>query len=609
MLNSVKAKIAQSGIIWLKVFKLLHNSSGRTTLAVAIATVVETVLGLGTLYAIKHLVDSISSMGELTIVASQARLEGVYLALGITGLVILLSVLSQSVSNFLRMKQGFLVADFVDRRIHAQANTVDYAFYESPVYHDSLQRAREAGSQRPAQVVSNIVSIGRSAITLIGILVLLAAIEWRLLPALMIILGVALLVRLHFSKSLFAWRTLRTQQERRAGYLDWMITSQSYAKEMRLNGLGPYFAELFSSIRTNMRTEEVRIEQRRMIFEFGVATVGAIIFFAATVLLFQRTMEGELSLGQVVLFVLLFRRAESSGNELVSQLSRVVEDQRYLGQLFAFLDLQPKKPCAITIEDYPTKGAIVAETIQFHGVSFVYEGAAERTLRNVNFQISPGQIVAVVGENGSGKTSLIKLLTRLYDPTEGVITLGGKDIRTLDPERYRALFSVIFQDYAHYAETVTDNIRFGDVQKTQDPALVAHAAKLAGASSFIEGLPNGYDTPLTKLFDHGHDLSVGQWQRLALARSFYPSSSFIIMDEPTSAVDPRAEFELFDSFRERLGGRGALVISHRLSTVRLADYTYVMDAGSILEHGTHDKLIEKGGRYAKLFEQQANYYR
>jgi ATP-binding cassette subfamily B protein len=214
-----------------------------------------------------------------------------------------------------------------------------------------------------------------------------------------------------------------------------------------------------------------------------------------------------------------------------------------------------------------------------------------------------------VGENGSGKTSLIKLLTRLYDPTQGRITLDGRDIRSFDPVDYRRIFSVIFQDYSRYAATVGDNIRFGDVRQHETTPRIMKAAQQADAEVFIRTLDQGYDTPLTRMFDDGRELSLGQWQRVALARAFFPQSEFIIMDEPTSAMDPRAEFELFENFRAKIGHRAALIISHRLSTVRMADYTYVLEKGRIIEQGTHDNLVAARGHYADLFERQGRHYR
>jgi ATP-binding cassette subfamily B protein len=409
--------------------------------------------------------------------------------------------------------------------------------------------------------------------------------------------------RLYFTRKLFDWRMKTAQLERRAGYLDWMLTSNTHAKELRLNRLGDHFSAIYAGLRGQIRDEHLALEQRRLFADLVVAAAGTGIFIVAAGYLTTLAFTGALSIGQVVLFVLLLRRAEASGNEAVSSLSRLVDDHLYLGRLFDFLETKPD-----IIAKHRDEAPRLGSGIQLEGVGFRYEGASRPAVERLDLTLKPGQIVALVGQNGSGKTTLIKLLTRLYDPSEGRITLDGRDIRDFDPVRYRSLFSVIFQDFAMYPDTVAENIRYGDVSLPEASDAVQRAACLAGADGFIRELPLGYNTQLSKLFENGHDLSLGQWQRVALARAFFPRAPFIIMDEPTSAVDPAAEFELFENFRERLDGRGALIISHRLSTVRQADYTYVLADGRIQEHGTHDELIARKGAYAHLFSQQAKHY-
>jgi len=335
--------------------------------------------------------------------------------------------------------------------------------------------------------------------------------------------------------------------------------------------------------------------------------LGAIVFVtAAAWLLSEALTENGRPIGDVVLFVLLLRRAEGSGNEVVGNISKMVDDHLYLSRIFDFLALKPEFDSVETKVDVPHDETAKLELSDVH---FRYIGADRDALKGVSLQLETGKVVALVGANGSGKTTLIKLMTRLYEPSRGEISLAGLDTRQMDPIEYRALFSVIFQDFAHYAETARDNVWLGDISAPADPDRLKLAADRAGASAIIEQLPEGFDTPLTKLFDDGHDLSVGQWQRLALTRAFYAPAQFIILDEPTSAVDPMAEYELFKDFKDKLEGRGALVISHRLSTVRQADYTYVLRDGKIVEHGTHDDLIESNGHYAELFEKQAMFYR
>jgi len=530
----------------------------------------------------------------------------VFFYLALTGAGLLGAVAIKTFANLARTAQGMVVSDYVDREIHSRAISVDLGFYESPAYFDSLQRAREAGSQRPAQVVSTVLLLFKSVLFLVAILVMLAGIEWRLLPAILLAMLAVLFIRLKFTKVLFQWQKNRIQLERRAGYLDWLITSDIHAKELRLGNLGTHLKGLYSDLRQRIRKEHYAIEKRKAVAELIVSGLGTAIFAGAITYLVLRTLAGSLSVGDLVLFVLLFRRAESSGQEFIRHASKLYDDQLFLGQLFGFLSVEPEIKGPATPLALP---APISSGLKFEDVTFRYPSNSEPALKGVDLTVKPGQVVALVGENGSGKTSLIKLMARLYDPTSGRITLDGQDIRKFDPEAFRRLFSVIFQDYSRYATTAGENIRFGDITQPEDAPQIIEASQRADADSFLSALDQGYDTPLTRMFDNGRELSLGQWQRIALARAFFPSSQIIIMDEPTSAMDPRAEFELFENFREKIGNRAALVISHRLSTVRLADYTYVLDHGEIIEHGTHDDLVTAQGHYADLFERQGRHYR
>lgn len=589
--------------LWRGVLSLLKASAPKLSIAVGILTLLEAVTSIGVLYTIKILVDTISI--ELA-ADSESRFGTVVNALFVTGAAILLAALLQRLNSILKMRQGLLVSDHVDKEIHERAISVDLLFYESPKYYDSLERARHGGAQRPARAVANLISMASTAITLIGIFALLASIEWRLIPILLIPIALALFVRLYYTRRLFDWRMSKAQTERRATYLDWLMTHVYHAKELRLNRIGDHLKNQYRSIRTEIRNGEISIEQSRHISEFLFSFIGAVVFIGASSWLLFQSLEQSRPLGDVVLFVLLLRRAESTGSSFVSNASAIVDDHLYLQRLFEFLSVTPQILKPKQAKKLPDK---IIRGISLENVSFRYDGAESDALRHVSLQIQPKQVVALVGENGSGKTTLIKLLTRLYDPTEGTVTLDGMDIKEFDPIEYRKLLSVIFQDYTTYSATVAENIQFGDVSLPPLKDRIIKAAKSAGVDQLINALPQGYDTTLTKLFDNGYDLSIGQWQRLALARAFFPQSEFVILDEPTSAVDPKAEFELFENFRSRLGDRGALIISHRLSTIRQADYTYMLENGAVVEHGTHEALIEENGKYAELFEKQARQYR
>ncbi|RCV91005.1 ABC transporter ATP-binding protein [Billgrantia montanilacus] len=587
-----------------RIFPILWASSRKWALISAGLMVLEIIFGLVMLFLLKYLVDVVTTM--LGSDASTDDIQLVLWAVAVTGLCSLVFLAARGFSGLARETQGLLVAERIDSAIHDRAVRADLAYYESPRYFDTLQRARQSGSQRPVQVVNNLMLLVKNTLMLAAIVAVLATINWMLLPLLVMAIVPALLVRLGFTRKLYDWELRRTQMERRAGYLDWLLTSDINAKELRLNQLGDFLRDRYAELKALIRRERLAISRQRTIVEVGVATVATAAFFSALGYLAWETSVGRNSVGDLVLFLLVFQRAQSMGQELVFQLSRLYEDHLYIGLLFEFLDVRPVISEPILPKPLPTR---MNDGVCFENVGFLYPGTTREVLRSIDLTIRPGQIVALVGANGSGKTSLIKLLCRLYDPTSGRIILDGVDVREYSLDDYRSKFSVIFQDYGKYADTVRNNIRYGDIHQPLDTPMVEEASIRSGADSFIQSLDKGYDTPLTRMFDEGRELSIGQWQKVALARAFMHQSEILILDEPTSALDPGAEFDLFANFRERIDHRAALVISHRLSTVRMADYIYVLDDGEIREAGTHDELIHQGGMYFALFSQQAYYYR
>ncbi len=564
--------------------------------------VVEVATSLATLYLIKRLVDVLTN----TLGAEQANLSQALVYVALTGAVTLAYLIAKAMAALATETQGYIVADHVDGLIHQKAVETDLAFYESPSYFDTLQRARQAGPTRPIGVANNLLQLGRNAIMLVGIGGIIASINWLLLPVLLLGVVPGLLVRLHFTRILYEWQRRRTQLQRRASYVDWLITSEHHAKELRLNQLGAYLTHLHQSLRVLLRQEQTKISRRRTGVELVMAVMGTLALFLSLTYLAWQTAEGQTSVGNLVLFLLVFQRGQGVVQSLLGNISKLYEDHLYIGQLFEFLDVRPN--LVETPHPRPIPRPMVGE-VKIENVTFQYPGAPGIALRNISLRVAPGQVVALVGANGSGKTTLIKLLCRLYDPTEGRITLDGIDARDFASEDYRRVFSVIFQDYAKYAMTVQDNIRFGDIYLPEDDPAIPQAATASGADDFIRQLRYGYDTQLSRAFDEGQDISIGQWQKIALARAFLHQSQVVVLDEPTSALDANAEFELFQNFRDRIAHRAAIVISHRLSTVRQADYIYVLDQGRIAEEGTHDELMHHNGIYKRMFERQGFYYR
>jgi len=585
-----------------RVFPILWAAAPTLTVLASALMLIEITFGLAVLYLIKSLVDALT--GLMGSEAVDAALADTLWIVALTALCSVVFLACRGFAALAREAQGFAVSDHVNRLIHAQAVRADLAFYESPAYFDTLQRARQSGAQRPAQVAANVLMTFKSAILLAGIVVLIATINAWLLVLIGLAILPALLIRLYFTRMQYDWQKGRVQLERRASYFDWLLTSDVHAKELRLNRLGQFLSDSYSSIRRIIRAERVAILRRKTLTELGAGVVVTLAFFGALGFLVVEAVAGHSTIGDLVLFFLIFQRAQSTGQELVSQISRLYEDHLYLGLVFDFLDIRPAIASGQGKPIPPESPGL----IEIRNVSFRYPGTDRYVLRNINLEISPGQVVALVGGNGSGKTSLIKLLCRLYDPTEGAIFFDGRDIREIELSSWRRRFSVIFQDYSRYFASIEENIRYGNIEMSHSREDVVKAAQVAEADEFIRAMPKQYDTVLGRMFDDGHEISIGQWQKIALARAFLPDSSCIVLDEPTSALDPRSEFELFDSFRRRIGDRSAVVISHRLSTVRMAEAIHVLDDGEIKEAGTHDELMATGGEYQRAFTMQGRYY-
>jgi ATP-binding cassette subfamily B protein len=445
----------------------------------------------------------------------------------------------------------------------------------------------------------------QNGVSLAGIFVFLISLYWFLAGALVLAALPALWVRLKFANVQYQWQHQHTTLNRRSIYLSMLLAHDQFAKEVRLFDLGDLFRERVHDIREQIYRGNLRLMVRRAIANLSAEGFAEILTVGVFVYIAYQTIEGHLKIGDLVVYQQVLQRGKAALQGFLSGFSGLYEDNLFLNNLYEFLNLKPKIVNPVHPVIFPQ---LIQRGIEIERVSFQYADTTRYALKDVSLKIRPGETIALVGENGSGKTTLVKLLCRLYEPTAGRITIDGIDLRDFAIAELRQQISVIFQDYAKYHFTARENIWLGNIQSRADRA-VQQAAKRAGAHEVIEHLPHGYDTILGKLFDHGEELSIGQWQKVALARAFLRDSQLIVLDEPTSAMDPKAEYEVFQRFRDLTREQMAVIISHRLSTVKMADRIYLMSNGRIAEEGTHDELVQLNGRYADLFESQAQNYR
>jgi ATP-binding cassette, subfamily B, bacterial len=441
------------------------------------------------------------------------------------------------------------------------------------------------------------------------LLTLSAGLVW-FYPWLLLLLVVAVvptfLGETHFAGLAYSLLYRRTPERRELDYVRMLGASILSAKEVKIFGLGEYLAERYRALAERFYAENRSLAIRRASFGAALSLLGTAAYYAAYVVILHRTVSGTLSVGELTFLAGAFARSRALIESLFGAATSISDQALYLSDLYDFFQMQPAiraKP-----DSLPAPRPIL-QGFEFRNVSFLYPGSGKLVLRDVSLRLEPGERIALIGENGAGKTTLVKLLARLYDPAEGVILLDGNDLRDYDVMDLRKEVGVIFQDYMRYDMLVKENIGFGKIEKLQDLGLIEASAQKSLADSVISSLQSGYNQMLGRRFDSGAELSAGQWQKIALARAYMRDAQLIILDEPTASLDARAEYEVFLRFADLTKGKMAVLISHRFSTVRMADRILVLENGAILEQGTHEQLVATRGRYAELFELQAAGYR
>jgi ATP-binding cassette subfamily B protein len=519
---------------------------------------------------------------------------------------VLVATLS-GVQRGLSLCQALLRAQLGQRvnvMILEKALTLQLAQFEDSEFYDKLTRARREASSRPLSLVMRTFGLLQNAISLLSFAVLLVRFSpWTVVV--LLLAGVpAFIAETKFSGDafrLFRWRSPETRMQM---YLETVLAREDHVKEVRLFGLGARFLQRYRDIFTRLYGQDRALSIRRDTWGFALGLLTTVTLYAAYAWIALAAVHGSITLGQMTMYLLLFRQGQAAVAAMLSAVGGMYEDNLYLSTLYDYLET-PVPP----LHGAAHRGPDPQAGIVFEHVSFSYPDAAEATLVDINLQLPPGSSLALVGENGSGKTTLIKLLTRLYQPTAGRILFEGLDIRDWDEAALRERIGVIFQDFARYQLRVGENVGAGDEAHFEDEVRWREAAEKGRAAEFIAELPLGYETQLGKWFRDGCELSGGQWQKIALSRAFMRTGAdVLVLDEPTAAMDARAEAEVFEHFRQLARGRITILISHRFSTVRMADQIAVLDHGRIIERGTHKQLTAAGGHYAQLFALQARGY-
>lgn len=556
--------------------------------------IVQGLLPAAVVYLTKVVVDGV--VGALRNGSSQP----VLLPLLLLGGVLLLMEVVRNAINWVRTVQAELLRDHITSLIHEKSVAVDLAFYELSDYYDHLHRARAEARYRPVALLGNLGALLQNSVTLLAMGAILIPLGPWLALALLLSTLPAFYVVVHYALAEYQWRQRTTADDRRAWYYDLVMTTAEAAAEIRLFALGKHFQSLHKTLRARLRSERLHLTRRQGFAELAASVLALTIMAAALGWMVLKASRGLVTLGELALIYAAFNQGQGLMRTLLENAGQLYGNSLFLSNLFEFLSLSNN--CRGGPPWSP--GVAIQRAITFNGVSFTYPNATNNALDDFSMTIPTGKIVAIVGPNGAGKSTLLKLLCRFYDPDSGTIDIDGKDLKEFPIDDLRRLITVLFQQPFHYNSTVRDNILYGDLKLDATDAEIKAALRAAGAEEIVSRLPEKERTALGRWFAGGTELSVGEWQRIALARAFLRQAPIVILDEPTSALDPWAEADWLERFRQLAFGRTSIIITHRFTTAMHADMIHVMDRGRIVESGTHKQLLEQNGSYAQSWSRQ-----
>jgi ATP-binding cassette, subfamily B, bacterial len=600
-----------------RFFRLVWETSPPLMLGNALLRIAKSAIPVAILYVGKLIIDQVVALATRHGVSGGGVGSAAHGLLGSAGihrlweLVALefgLAILSDILGRFISLMDSLLgdkFSNFTSIRIMQHAAGLDLDQFEDSTFYDKLERARQQTTGRTV-LLSQVLGQVQDLISMGFLAVAVMTFNPWLILLLVVAVVPAFLGESYFNDRSYALTRAQTEERRELDYLRYLGASDDTAKEIKLFGLSDFLVGRFRNLAEKFYSDGRALMIRRSAWGTLFALLGSVGYYSAYVVIIFRAVNGSLSIGDLTFLAGSFRQLRSLLEGILSRFTSVSQGAIYLQDFFDFFDIRPRIVTVAQPRPFPRP---IREGFRFENVGFRYQHSERWANRHLNFTLRAGERLALVGENGAGKTTLIKLITRLYDPTEGRILLDGVDLREYDPAELRRQVGVIFQDYLRYQMTMAQNIAVGNIDKQNDQQLIEAAARQSLAHALAERLPARYDQELGRRFRSGVELSGGEWQKVALARAYMRDAQLLILDEPTAALDARAEYEVFQRFAELTAGRTAVLISHRFSTVRMADRILVLEKGEMLEAGSHQELLERGGKYAELFELQASGYR
>ena len=595
-----------------RALELVWTTSRKLTIALGVLTLLAGVLPAGMAFVGALIIDAVVAASRLYRETGTAEFASVFSLVALEAAIVAVLAGAQRGISLCQALLRAQLGQRVNVMILDKALTLELAQFEDSEFYDKLTRARREASSRPLSLVNRTFGLVQNLVSLISYAVLLVQFSpWAVLV--LIVAGLpSFVAETRFSQeafSLFRWRSPDTRKQI---YLETVLAREDNVKEVKLFGLGPLLLQRYRDIFKRLYVRDRSLAIRRDGWGFLLGLIGTAALYGAYAWIAAAAVLSRITLGQMTMYLMLFRQGQAAVSAILSAIGGMYEDNLYLSTLYDYLETETLADDSGSLDKgkKAVQGPELEDGIRFEGVSFTYPGASQPALQDIDLHISPGESLALVGENGSGKTTMIKLLTRLYRPNSGRIRLDGLDLDDWDENALRQRIGVIFQDFSRYQFLLGENIGAGDVRYFDDSRRWEEAAVKGMADSIVDQLPQGYQTQLGKWFKGGQELSGGQWQKIALARAFMRSEAdILVLDEPTASMDAAAEATIFEHFRKLTQNRIAILISHRFSTVRMASQIVVIENGRIIERGSHQELMELDGHYARLFLLQAAGYR